>query len=649
LAGVAFVNPSPLPADDLTQARGYYRGTPTSVNTSAAPTTSTTFTVTDTNNATTPSCSGVTPTQTCPTINAHSKVFPELGFVANYASNLPTEQGDTLFGFDTSLFTTAFDVALDGTGGGGFPVIPRVTPDGNWVYVAKQGNQKVSVFDPVAGAAARADFSVSNTGTFNPSGLDIEPQQYFLNTPGNPGICTTSPCSDMAPYVRYDAWLVDPTVNNHTLATVEPIPDAENPGMLPNTLLSANALTLVNANNIAVSADGTQAFVSLSYSPYGTACGAPPCNTLAILGLPTLSVSAPTTYPPGAPTSLSTGLRAGAVAVDTRGNYVYTTTRDNTGTYSYITISSTGALPGVIGFIPSAAGPTGTVNVCSNGGVPTALNVSPDGNRLFISCLDTTNTPQTNNTVDVWNVSQADGNLLSAHTFASAAAVGVPDQTISLPVSHDNSSALYPNAENGCETPVDIKTKLTNDLTTSAYGTRLFVSCQDSDTVVAINYNTGAGSTTLDSNDGISATVFSTDTTPIANTATAPYLNACGNTGSCPQLLDLMPNPALHFVTGGYAPATTPVPMIGEINSTPYYQYVVVAGGTVPRTWSNPDSVLSSDPNCAGLTLNSSTGQITGTAANTSVTCGGTNGFIIRVTDAAGQFVERAFTIPIHP
>jgi hypothetical protein len=74
----------------------------------------------------------------------------------------------------------------------------------------------------------------------------------------------------------------------------------------------------------------------------------------------------------------------------------------------------------------------------------------------------------------------------------------------------------------------------------------------------------------------------------------------------------------------------------------------VVAGGARPLTWSNPGGVLASDPNCAGLTLNASTGEISGTAANTSVTCGGTNGFIIRVTDGSGQFVERAFTIPIQ-
>jgi hypothetical protein len=67
----------------------------------------------------------------------------------------------------------------------------------------------------------------------------------------------------------------------------------------------------------------------------------------------------------------------------------------------------------------------------------------------------------------------------------------------------------------------------------------------------------------------------------------------------------------------------------------------------VQRTWSNPDNVLSTDPNCAGLSLNASTGQISGTPANTGVTCGGAGGFIIRVTDGSGQFVERAFTIPI--
>jgi hypothetical protein len=68
----------------------------------------------------------------------------------------------------------------------------------------------------------------------------------------------------------------------------------------------------------------------------------------------------------------------------------------------------------------------------------------------------------------------------------------------------------------------------------------------------------------------------------------------------------------------------------------------------VPRTWSNPDGVLTTDPNCAGLALDSNSGEITGAPANTGVTCGGTKGFVIRVTDGSGQFVERAFTIPIN-
>ena len=109
-----------------------------------------------------------------------------------------------------------------------------------------------------------------------------------------------------------------------------------------------------------------------------------------------------------------------------------------------------------------------------------------------------------------------------------------------------------------------------------------------------------------------------------------------------------MPNPALHFVTGGLAPASSPVAMAAEETAKPYDQYVVVSGGAVPLTWSNPGASMASDPNCAGLSLNSSTGQITGTGANPGTTCGGANGFIIRVTDGSGQFIERAFTIPVN-
>jgi hypothetical protein len=278
-----------------------------------------------------------------------------------------------------------------------------------------------------------------------------------------------------------------------------------------------------------------------------------------------------------------------------------------------------------------------TVNVCTNPGtVPTALTASPDGNRFFITCWDTVNTPQINNTLDVWDI--------------SLTSTGVPFvQSIALPASAGNNGGLGPtNSENGCTTPVDVKAKLT----TSTLGTRLFVSCQDSDTVIPIDYDTRLGSGTLDTYS-ISATIVSTDATAITNatllnTGTAYSTYACGNTGSCPQLLDLMPNPPVHITTGGYSP-TPPFALPGWTSGTPYNNgsgyYVVAQGGAVPRTWSEPTGLLGSGA-CTGLLLDTVSGQIGGTPT-TPGTCGGTTGFVIRVTDGAGQFVERAFTIPI--
>ena len=646
LAGVAFVNPAPAHPDDLTQARGYYVGTPTTANTPGTPTVTTTFTVMDTSNPTTPSCSTAA---TCPTFTTTNKVLPEDGFVATYASGA-AEQGDTVVSFDSNAFSASHFISLNTDAGfDANPVAARVSPDGEWVYVPKQGNtHDVSVVDSVktvngcspAASCASNDLAVKsivvfNTGTFNPSSIDIAPQRFFAT----PFACGTQPCSVQRNF-RYDAWLSDPTDGNQPNATVEPIPDAENPGLVTTPLSGTGSVTVPDANNIALSTDGSLAFVSLNYLPSDTACGAPPCNTLSVLNLPATPISSAATVA----TTLNTfGLRAGAVTADPRGNNVYTATRSNDGTHTYITVTTASAAPSFVTYIPATAGPANTVDVCSNNGVPEGLVVSPDGNRLFIACLDTTNSPQTDNVVDVWDVSPSG-------TFATPAA------TISLPVSVDSSTAPHPaNAENGCETPVDIKARLTKDGTTSAFGTRLFVSCQDSDTVVPVDFNTATDAFAVRS-------VISTDSTPIANAANPPYVNACGNGGSCPQLLDLMVNPPLHFTTGGYAPAS-PFALPAATSGNAYDTFVVASGGTVvdstggvTRTWSNPDGVLASDPNCAGLTLNTNTGEIFGTANGTSgTTCGGANGFIIRVTDAsatmttpAGQFVERAFTIHVN-
>jgi len=211
--------------------------------------------------------------------------------------------------------------------------------------------------------------------------------------------------------------------------------------------------------------------------------------------------------------------------------------------------------------------------------------------------------------------------------------------------------------ENGCTDPVDIKAKAT----ASAYGTRLFVSCFDSDTLVPIEYNSGMGSNTVDTfspNLLTVADVVSTDAFPNANSTTGTYVNACSQGGStCPNQLTLMPNPALHFVTGGIAPASSPVALAKATNSANYDQYVVVAGGVIggvfggtPARFTDVDHVfISFGSPCSGLSFNSSTGEISGRSLGTSgQSCGGTTGFIIRVTDATGQFVERAFRIPIQ-
>jgi hypothetical protein len=653
VAGVAFVNPSPPYLDDPTQARGYYVGTPT---TASSPTITTTVTVSDTSNPTTPSCVTVA---TCPTAITTNKVFPEVGFVATFASGA-TEQGDTVVKFDSNAFASSNFISLNTDAGfDAFPVAARVTPDGEWVYVTKQGNtHDVSVVDSIStvhgcmtsATCATNDLAVksivvSNTGTFNPSALDIEGQKFFATA----FACGTAPCS-VQRHFRYDLWVVDPTDGSQATAIVEPIADAENPGLVTTPLSGANKVTVADANNIAISTDTTLAFVSVNYLPSGTACGVLPtnCATLTPLNLPTTPIgAAPTT----GTTQNTLGLRAGQVSVDPRGNNVYTATRSQDGTIVYISVTTSNAAPSFVSYIPVTAGvgTQPTTNVCSSSGtiytpvaaIPEAITASPDGNRLFIACLDTA-TPQVNNTVGVWDISGA--TILFVTSIALPASSGTPV-----------------NAENGCTTPVDVKARLT----TNAYGTRLFVSCQDSDTIVPIEYNTGPGSTAVDS--FTFDTVFSTDGTAITNASigntTAAYTNyACGNTGSCPQLLDLMPNPPIHFTTGGFAP-TLPFALAKATSGTPYATFIAVQGGTVvdstgavKRSWSEttPTGLILNTGNCAGLTINAATGEISGTptAASGSV-CGP---FTIRATDAsvvpvvtpAGQFVERSFTISIQ-
>jgi hypothetical protein len=338
IAGVAFGTAALLPLDDPSHdIRGYYFGTPTTPGA-----VSTTIQVADEGNATTPSCA--TPT-TCPSLAltgaSAPKVFAANGFAATFASNAG-ENGDTLFGFDTNAFTTPYNLALDA---GGNPVIPRVTPEGNWVYVTEQGSQQVAVVDPTGSGSHILSTTVSNGGTFNPTSMDIEPQQYL--TP-NPNTCVTH-CSNLGSFIRYDAYVVDPTVNSHAAATIEPLPDAEDPGLLPSSpskLVSGNALTLADAgygpNSFAVSTDAAHGFLSLSYLPYGTPCASLPslCNSFAALSFTAPSTTNATTaagyysaFTGQTPTTFNTfGSSGGAAAVDPNGAYVASVTASMGGT-----------------------------------------------------------------------------------------------------------------------------------------------------------------------------------------------------------------------------------------------------------------------------------------------------------------------------
>jgi len=99
-----------------------------------------------------------------------------------------------------------------------------------------------------------------------------------------------------------------------------------------------------------------------------------------------------------------------------------------------------------------------------------------------------------------------------------------------LPISIGSIAGVPVAAENGCGIPGDIKAKQTTPTyALGAYGTRLFVSCQSSDTIMAIDYNTGSGSHSLDSLTLLGA--VSTDGVRIANN-TGFYVDACGQGGS---------------------------------------------------------------------------------------------------------------------
>jgi DNA-binding beta-propeller fold protein YncE len=253
---------------------------------------------------------------------------------------------------------------------------------------------------------------------------------------------------------------VDPAPGAVTaIAEVEPISEAENPGMVPATLLTANKLAVPYANGIAVTPDAKQAWASLLQN-----------GGLIELTLPVLSPTIAMAYPIAATTPFTNvGINGGSVAVDPRGNYVYTVEWDITNTYPYIVITTTAAPDpplsptSLVGALPHGANSCGTLRVCQAGGSPTAITVSPDGNRLFIACQH-----DPNDTVEVWNVVQADGVRVGSDTLLLS-----PIRTIDLPASVTPAAPTVYPLETGCTTPVDIKA----NMTTNTYGTRFYVTC----------------------------------------------------------------------------------------------------------------------------------------------------------------------------
>lgn len=622
IPNVAFLSSPPFSYDDANF--GYYQGLPSlaspvptqctvssgfsSLSKPLLPATCTvTLQVKDAGDDTVPSCTTIS--GGCPSFPASVKVFPRLGYVATYASN-SGEKGDTLVEFYSEPQSGSFgasnvltSVSLDTNSTlAENPVTPAVTPDAAYIYVTKQGDtHDVSVASasstvngcttPGTSGCSASDLAnnsieASNTGTFNPTTMDVTPQR-----PVNSSSETTN--------VAYDAWLVDPTSNNYADSSVEPIPGAQSPSTEPAQLSSSLALNLPNANAIAISPDGSRAYVTLSNQPFGDP------STALDPSFAVINITGATQTPPTAATIVSTSsleaqlssgkvMRTDAVAADPRGIFAYAVEEQKSGGSTIMNIAVIKADMGADTYSLATVFPSSGTALCTSGGI-SGLAVLPDATRLYAVCTS-------DDTVHVYDVSEAS---------ASATGFGNLLSTITLGAS--------------CTTPVDIKP--------NAAGTRLFVSCMNSDTIIPVTIQ---GSTLSGGETYTVESAVSTDPTTGL---------ACGSNGSCPQTISMTPNPALHITTGGDNPAQ-PVTLTGAKVSSSYAAYVVAAGGTVPRQWSDVSNSLGQTGACAGLSLAASSGEITGVP-----TTSGTCIFTLRVSDGSSpaQFVERQFSISVAP
>ncbi|HEV3266832.1 MAG TPA: putative Ig domain-containing protein, partial [Acidimicrobiales bacterium] len=92
-------------------------------------------------------------------------------------------------------------------------------------------------------------------------------------------------------------------------------------------------------------------------------------------------------------------------------------------------------------------------------------------------------------------------------------------------------------------------------------------------------------------------------------------------------------------ITVNAAPNITTASLPGATKLGTYNQTVVATGGTTPNTWSISSGILPS-----GLSLNSSTGVITGTVSGTAVS----ETFTVKVTDSLNVVATKSLTITVN-
>lgn len=342
-------------------------------------------------------------------------------------------------------------------------------------------------------------------------------------------------------------------------------------------------------------------------------------------------------------------LEYGATALGTVGVAMSTTPVPAGGTIPYTYSLVSGALPAGLSLAPA----TGIVS-----GTPTATNADTITLRITDAMGFTTDDTKT---YDIRDKPVVSGSLIrwmrnkpgysrtfsgtNGHTPYSFAATGLPTGLTINSASGEVSGTptvagtfesaritLTDNLGNITQTPlisVEIAAILTISGSYATSATRNIAYPTFSPAVAGgfspRTYSISAGALpaglTLDPSNGA---ISGTPTAQGSFTATLRVTDADGNFAEMAFNLDVSGDMAM---TGGVpARGTTTVAFTGDT--------LGVTGGTSPYTWSVQSGAL---PN--GVTLNTATGDLSGTP-----TVAGTFNFTIRVTDAAGGWVQNAFS-----